>query len=370
MKPLLILLLALLPLVAQTTRWEGSIGQQKAYMQLSCETTKKEQTQVGKESYYFLANRLLNVKLKGLCHADGTLELNATWNKHPEELQLKQHGNTLTGRLLRGNEQLPVLFKSVKVPTLDRIKTLLLKYRTVKQERVKRPAITLGVQWVLEEYSHIAFPRVLQGFSKKRERTINARLKKLHQEKALYALACSYGWSEHSGQELLVTIGYVSQSLFSLVYIDMQSCEGAVEQREVYGALYATDTGKPYTLEHLLAFAKHTPIRTHKREKAWRAYRKKYFAPKIRDLIFAEKGWKIGGKEDQACDYSNTKYWEEVAWFLGKKGLEIKPHYTGEQTGCRDQYSFILSADLLKQYKNRNYPHVLDEYIQDISKNR
>ena len=358
-----------LPLFADSTFWKGKIGQHEAYMKLCFDPTNKKSDKRCRANYYFQTDKLVDVWLKDVQYTqNGSMEFHATWNKLSEQMRLKIEGETLEGVLRRGANQYLVTFKKVEEKSLQHMKIPFLRYTSVKKELLKRPDVIVEVEWIKEHYSQIVFPRLLSGFLTEKLKTINALLQTLHREKALHALSCSYGWSDESAQELITTIGYVSKTLFSLVYIDMQSCDNASQRRDVYGELYSVDTGQPYTLEHLVAFSKNTPIQKHTNEKQWREYREKYFAPKIRDFVFATKGWKVGGEEDKECDYSNINHWRDVTWFLGKKGLVIKPDYTGDLTGCRDAYDFILPLDLLKRYKNREYPHVLDDYIAYLEK--
>jgi len=357
-------------LFAQPTVWEGSIGSEKAYMQLGCDPKQNKRDRSCQDSYYFQTNTLVNVMLKDIHYTDQEhIVLKSTWNGLSERMSLTLKGNTMDGTLLRGESNIPVLFKRVKNRRLESLKLPLLHFKSVEKEMLKRPGITVEIEWIKERYSEVVYPRLLGGVSAQKCQTLNTLMEKLHKESAMKALSCSDEWSEKSGQALITTIGYVSPKLFSLVYIDMQHCSNGEERRDIYGEMYAMDTGKPYTLEHLIAFSETTPILDSKNKEAWKAYRKNIFAPKMRDFVFASKEWKIGGKEDKECGYSDTQYWENVTWFLGKKGLEIKPDYSGHLTGCRDEYKFVLPVAILKQYRNREYPDVLAEYIEELEKN-
>ncbi len=362
MKLLLFLFFSSLQLFAQSTLWQGTIGQNESYMELACDPRHQGSADENscRHSYYFDTDHLVNVLIKeGGPVGKNQIRLSSAWNKVSELFDLVLQDGELSGTLLRGDEIFPVSLKPYKVKDLDRLKADLFKFKEIEIEKLKH--FDAKITWVKEKYSELIYPRVLSGFSENRIQTINTVLEKFHIAKSLDILRCGYGWSDSSGKEFTVSIGHVSQNLFSLVYVDMYSCSDGRNGSDIYGALYDMGTGEKYTLEHLMAFSKDTPVLDGTNWEVWERYKEEVFAPKIRDLVFEMKGWKIGGKEDKECYYSDVQYWKDATWFLTDKGVQIKPHYPYNMVGCRDAYAFILTPEWMEKYKNRNYPDILKE---------
>lgn len=359
---------------SQSTVWEGKIGDKTTYLHVDYPpiTTGGEKHKACGGSYYFQMDTLLDKYLKKCYWVDeNKIVLEGQVNSQETQLNLVKNTNRLNGYFVQGEKKTPVFFKQLEEKTFDTIKTPLLKYKPIESEHLVREGMILDISWVKEQYSKLVYPKITSGMTIENRKKINAVLRHAHTQKALEILSCSSQQSAESAQETMVSIGYISSTIFSLHFIDMRYCENSEYSggTKIYGKMYDIPTAKVYSLDQLLAFSNGTPVYNVHNKKEWKAYRKQIFAPKMRDLIFELHHWTMED-DDKECVYGDTKYWEDVTWFLGKKGLEIKPNYEGDLVGCRDNYRFILPVEVLEKYKNTKYPNVLSEYMEYLKKSK
>ncbi|MEA1915767.1 MAG: hypothetical protein U9N30_10710 [Campylobacterota bacterium] len=207
--------------------------------------------------------------------------------------------------------------------------------------------------WIKETKSELLMPRLSKGFSKQKQERINPILEDLHTLYANNILQCG-------AMEMRFYLGYVSENLLSIYTYYTYDCANQRSGSTRQGYLYDLNTAQRYTLNHLLEFQKNTPIRNGKNWDVWESYRENIFAPKLRDEILKLKSWKTQQLQKSLCDYSDVQVWKDPFWVLLEEGIEFKPYFPYSLTGCMDQETIIFSKDWLLQYKNTNFPDILD----------
>ena len=227
-----------------------------------------------------------------------------------------------------------------------------LSFVEVEQEILKRYPATIF--WVKEQRSEVILYRVRSGFDVEKLKKYNGFLKKKHTQKALDML--QYKKESKRMRMIYTSIGFVSKDLFSYLIIDRFEAKDGEFKSDFSGVLYDMKHSEEVSLDHIVALSPQTLIRNTKNKKRWIQYRKEVFAPAIRDEIFASLGWKVGDAKHDGCDYENTKYWEEPAWYIAKKGgIQLIPNFSKKMHECKNNYTFILPLKWLKEHKNKKY---------------
>jgi hypothetical protein len=218
------------------------------------------------------------------------------------------------------------------------------------------------IVWINENHSNIQYPRLGNGFSKQEIVATNSILENIQKDMAIGYLTCVSHFDYESGMETNNKVEFVGANFISISTSDSYYCGGAHPDFGSYSNLIEIKSGKNYGIDEILAFDKVVPKykRGDSDEKftKYAEYRKKKFAPAIKNMVF--KKWSLSqGPDENGCDYSDDEIWDFVSWDVTKDGIAITPIFPRVDRACEE--SFVIPYNVLNKYKNQNFHYRLED---------
>lgn len=344
---------------------QGTIGNYPIAMRISC----YEDTNCSDTRYYY-KKVLKDIVLEGTKKGNHFILSTSKYNKEAtlETFDLQQQADkSFSGTWISGGKKLPVKlspikiaainnpYKSVKGVTKDQLSDPY-EYLRLSSLNFIRDSVTKykgkELVWLHEKGSDVVFFRLGNGFSPLQLQKINPRLDAVHIENAMNELSCSSPWG--GSIDFSIDVNYLDDHLLGFNVFASWSCGGAHPDFGGTGYLLELNTGKQFDIDDILAFDASVTTEDRSGFDKYNKYRSDFFAPKLMALMIKVHGFEKP-KSEEDCDYTDSEIWDFPSWQFTEKGIEFTPIFARVMRACEDSY--LIPFDLLKPYKNPEFPY-------------